>query len=197
MSPNISAFELVWKRHYPGANPVGYMLRTSRVPHWVRFHSLPQSKRYPDNEEQWETLLARQNTLADEILGEGEPCWLAQSCWETPEGVTEAAYARDPFWACHEYGLTFCFRFIDGSQSEEIVWNVHAKQTAWRSRGFDQLLRVVADDQVAPTLWLSEATGCVLAPYDGGVDLFLPSLSMLQHLKAKYAAWLSSHPEGL
>lgn len=58
---------------------------------WLRIHSLPQSRRYPETPPDWEELLARHNTVATELLGDGEPCVLVISRFSSQDGTTMPA----------------------------------------------------------------------------------------------------------
>jgi hypothetical protein len=105
---------------------------------------------------------------------------------------------RDSTRACRDYSLTSAFRFIVAvDDDEEIAWDVHAAQKVWECGKFDDLLWDIANDQACKTLWMSVSIGAVFAPYDGGIDLFLPTQNMLQDLRSKHASWLSKHPRGL
>ena len=46
----MSDFREIWSRFHPGINPVGYMMLRAGAQHWVRFHSLPESQRYPNDD---------------------------------------------------------------------------------------------------------------------------------------------------
>lgn len=196
----MTEFQRLWSRHYPDVEPVGYELRRAGVRNWVRFHSLPGSRRYPDTEAEWDVLLARQNELAAAVLGENRDCWLVQSHWEPDPEFPDIALqdGNDPFRATAEYGLSSALVTLREPGTEfERRWEAFAGLTAWASGRFDGLLRDIADEQAGPTLWCSSESGAVFAPYDGGVDLFLPDKSRVRELKAKHSAWHSAHPAGL
>ena len=193
----MSGFDENWYRLRAGLFPIGYLLRRDGATHWLRFHSLPASKRYAETQDEWQILLSRQNELAKKVLGE-EPCWLVQSHWVTPAGTTDIADANDPFRATRELGLPFSFQFKDPQEGEDgTPWNVHARLSEWTAGKFDDLLRDIADERAGPTLWMSSTSGAIFAPYDGGVDLFLPSESTVASLVSARPDWLSSHPAGL
>ena len=183
-------FAKAWSLHRRGYNPIGYELKYAGAPNWVRFHSLPTSKRYADTDEERAVLLERQNTLAAKVLGEG-PCWIAQSHWPQP-----SVYERDFFRAARELGLDHALEFLPLT-TEGGEWSVHARLTTWPASASRDLLLSIADDQAAPTIWMSDADGAVFAPYDGGVDLFLPTTKAMLDLKRAHPDWLSSHPAGL
>jgi len=183
-----TAFEVEWNRRYSGIRPAGYALRHGHAEHWVRFHALPQSKRYAEDDIERACVLHRMNTLAMEVLG-GEPCWVVELHWPGEQG--DAGLAT--------LGLPLAYRF-DGNDDEpcgEGVWSVHARQTTWGARSFDVILEAIANERAFSTLWFSRATAAVFAPYDGGVDLFLPTAADVDRLKGSYADWLSTHPSGL
>lgn len=193
----MSDFPELWREFYPDAEPTGWRMRAAGVRHWVRFHSLPDSKRYAESEAEYSIVLERQNTLANAVLGERQPCWLVQTCWVTPEDRFEISDESEMFRETHAFGLEHAFSFREDEGEDESTWDVMASRVLWTLGGFDEVLLRIADDRAAPTLWVSEHSGAVFAPYDGGVDLFLPSESKMQELRLAHADWLSSHPEGL
>lgn len=199
----MSDFKAVWRSRYPTCEPVGYLMRWAKAEHWLRFHSLPESKRYAETDEEKAILLGRQNQLADQVLGSGEPCWLVQTCWIVPAGRIDASGHTDSFRAVRDFHLQPSFEFSeeedDGAEpgEEAVRWRVCAKLLTWKGGEFDDLLWSIANEVAAPTLWMSAATGAVFAPYDGGVDLFLPSRAEVDILRREHADWLSAHPKGL
>lgn len=196
-------FKAAWDSYYPGHHPIGYMMRGTGAQYWLRFHSLPESKRYAETENERRILLCRQNELAEEILGQDVPCWLVQTCWGWSDRVNEKRVEitadMDMFKPCRDFGLTFSHRFIEetGEPDDEVIsWNVYSTSTTWQSGKFDSLLLAIAADQVAPILWMS-GSGAVFAPYDGGIDLFLAHRADVERLAVQHADWLPSHPLGL
>ena len=102
------------------------------------------------------------------------------------------------FRETRELGLKYAFSFgVDEGDDAVATWNVMAARVRWKQGGFDNALLRIADERAAPTLWISAESGAVFAPYDGGVDMFLPSEAEAKDLRSKYADWLSSHPDGM
>ena len=199
----MTPFEQAWTQFHAGRHPLGWMLRNEDGSHWIRFHSLPQSKQYADTDEERAILLARQNTLAAEVIGAGQ-CWLVQTHWTTLPGEIDQADLNDPFWATREYGLKCAFEFLEGDGAEEDdpepepdrPWRVHAARTEWSSGRFDRLLLSIAEEAAGPTLWMG-TDGAIFAPYDGGIDLFLPASQAVELLRSRHSDWLSNDPLGL
>ena len=191
-------FAEFWQGTYPSAFPVGWMMRAVQTRWWTRFHSLPLSKRYPETDDERAILLDRQNQLASDVLGEGSSSWLVQTRWTTPEGYTDVADMNDLFQESREYPLSPAFSFVRDEGDDEVSsWDVMASPVIWQQRAFDRTLLRVADEKAGPTLWVSIADGAVFAPYDGGVDVFLPSNAHLQALRSKHASWLPANQTGL
>ena len=59
--------DALWAARWPTTAPVGHLLRDQHRDRWVRFHSLPESKRYPDSEDEYATVLARHHAVLDEL----------------------------------------------------------------------------------------------------------------------------------
>jgi hypothetical protein len=51
-----------WEETWPAHRPYADELRSAYPERWVHFHSLPQSKRYPENEDEYAIVLDRYNT---------------------------------------------------------------------------------------------------------------------------------------
>lgn len=64
---DVDAFDHNWRSRWPHAKPIGNELRCSASSTWVRFHSLPDSKRYAENQAEYEELLSRHHTLLSDL----------------------------------------------------------------------------------------------------------------------------------
>jgi hypothetical protein len=182
------AFEKDWRRFYPAADPVGWMMRNACAKHYARFHSLPLSKQYADTDAERQIILYRQNTLLGEVLGEGRPFWLTEtSCELRPE-----EYEVHPRMAWPKYKFEPALRFLEeeGDPEFERTWITSASRQTWKAGAFDDLLWAIADEKAYHILWMAPSTGAVFAPYDGGVDLFLPTSDLVKELKIKHHDWL-------
>jgi len=193
----MQSFATVWSDQFAGRPPIDHIRGMRGTSRWVRFHSLPESKRYADTADELAGLLARQNALATRVLGDGAPCWLAQCCWYNGQGRLDT---DDPaFGACKAHGLSFAFPFETGSDEDDdrLTWHVYAAEVIWKPGAFDTLLVDIAYEQAAPAFWMSQKDGALFAPYDGGIDLELPSKAMVDCLKRVFASWLPTNPMGL
>src|SRR5262245_37658442 len=77
-----------WNARFPNCEPVAHHLPAVFPERWVRFHSLPASKRYPETEAEYATVLARHNRILGELARHGEPVALLTTGWsDTAEPV--------------------------------------------------------------------------------------------------------------
>ncbi len=192
----MASFETEWNQRYRECRPTGYALRAGDAKNWLRFHSLPESKRYAETKAERAIVLMRMNTLAMAVLGEAS-CWIVQTIYRSSDAEGDGEETLWPPIVTLDLPIAFQFDGSDDDACGEGLWVVHAAETRWEAGRFDPILEAISDDTAASTLWMSRSTGALFAPYDGGVDLFLPTAAQVDRLKASYADWLSTHPSDL
>ena len=188
----MSEFASHWVKFHPKGPPVAHLLREAERETWVRFHSLPLSKRYATSKREKWTVLDRANKLAGRVLGENARCWLVQA--EPDHG--DAANDADAHGTISEYHLNF--EFEHPSSEDDCTYRIFVAEVTWSAGAFNDLISKRADDELPlPAMWVSVESGAAFAPYDGGSDLFLRSADDVAKLKREFAAWLSADPDGL
>jgi hypothetical protein len=78
----VGALTELWRRRWPDSRPVADELRDTEHKRWVRFHSLPESKRYPDDEAEY-----RRASTATPRPSENSPTpprTPPTNCWSSP-----------------------------------------------------------------------------------------------------------------
>ena len=60
-----------WNHSFPHCEPIGHHLRLAFPERWVRFHSLLESKRYPENESEYVHVLERHNAILGAVARPG------------------------------------------------------------------------------------------------------------------------------
>lgn len=182
-----------WSRRWPACRPIGHELRSSARATWVRFHSLPGSKRHPEDASEYDELLGRHNTVIGELVLDSASAavqvftcaWSAESSPTAREAaLARAAPTSSTLWASIE--------------REAGSWvHLYSGTLPWRTGVLDDLLRLVADDRTADVLIASADLSRLYHPYDGGADVIASSVEERDRLKAAHRAWLSPHPHGL
>ncbi len=182
-----------WKNEFPNFHPQAHALKYDFSDRWVRFHSLPDSKRYSDTQEEYQQILHRHNSILQETCG--YRCDIFVSLPEYSENKTpkkpEPEVAQLFPHTQHWYSI---------NQNEEdndiFYWHLHAAKLQYNGHELNNLLRLVADDIVEDVLVICPSERILYHPYDGGADVILPSTKQRDNIKAKHPDWLSTHPEG-
>lgn len=177
-------FSRDWARHVGTTGPLAHHLRQSGLLPWIRFHALPMSKRYEETAKEKQTILARADELATEILGEKADCWLVE--------CRKGRLGRPFMTRVKGHSV------LDIAEPEDdYIWTAHVSPARWKAGSARRLLWQVAQDRTGPTLWINRTSGAIFAPYDGGFDLFPASLQHVEALRQKHSNWLSNEPGGL
>lgn len=181
----------VWRGWFAGAEPVGHRLRDVLRGRWVRFHNLPDDKRYPENEADFATLLDRHNSVLVELTTPGQPVMLL-----TTEGSRSAIPAgRDAIWQTLDPDAV-AWRTVEIHRVDpdfaEGYWHVYASEHVWERGRLDPIIRLVARDVVQRHHVLLLDPGCRWAiwPYDGGMDIIMESWIARDRLRARHPDWL-------
>jgi hypothetical protein len=186
-------FRRYWQTTYPACPPVGYKLRQAYGMRWFRIHSLPGSKRYAQNDGDYQEILRRQNTVLSDVLGRDQPFVLVTTGFEeTPSHSLQQPTAVE---LCPASQPFLSVRLEDDAAAWP--WHFFMNELVWKPGMADTLLLRVADEVVANVLFVSVAHHRVFAAYDGGAEIILPTTRDRDDMRHRYGDWLSSHPLGL
>jgi hypothetical protein len=181
-----------WADRFGQTPPLGYRLRQAFPERWLRIHSLPESKRYPQNAAELEIMLERHATVATEVLGRGAECLVVTATYH--ERVALGTTAR---WPDRGERSFECFATM-AEQGDQLPSDVSfwVAPSRWDPDAERDVLVGIADDRVR-VLWLGIESGQVYAPYDGGADLILAEPGHRRVLSLAYRDWLSKLASGL
>jgi len=185
-----------WQDRFPASEPIAHRLKTTFSKRWVRFHSLPGSKRYPEGEDEYATVMDRHNRILGDLLGTGQAVVLLTTGYsDTPTPAPPPPELRllDP-QARHWRGVPLHEQ--DGF-TEPSYWHVFASEWAWEPGLFDPVVRLVADDVVCNVMVVPPDCRWLLHPYDGGMDVIAESPEARGRLRAAHRDWLSPRADGL
>lgn len=197
-------FDAFWQATYPETVPLSYLFRTVYPQRWLRLHSLPQAQRYPHSPADWRTLLGRHHTVLADLLRPGEQLLLVTGEYDNPHGDREWQFTADgalrglafvPVQPLDLRTLAVDPQVPDEHQPGDVYRPVVAT-LRWEPGSLDVLLREIAQDK-RRAFFLSRQAACIIAPYDGGIDLILADTATRDFYKTKYQAWLSEREDGL
>ena len=171
-------FKEAWNKYFQDIPMLGWKLREQKKELWFRIHSLPKSKRYPDNESEKSILLARHNEIAEDVLGSKSDLFLYWYGVKSFHGITGIE------------GMRY--------EDEDIATTLYsAKVGCWKSGRFDKVILAVANDDLSQIIFLNPSTGDAYAPYDGGADIIITNQEHKKTLKTRYCKWSSELESGL
>ena len=181
---------------FPNSIPLNHELKWVFNDRWFRIHSLPESKRYADSQNERKMLLARQYDVIDNILGGPEEVLALVQFYSTDELDQERLYIQNisNFNLVWEINLKLIYK-EEYEDCDNIYLEIYSKP--WSDvTNKNKLLLAVANDRLEMLL-VNFAKKRIVAPYDGGVDVILDTQREVGIHKRLYSDWLSSHPQGL
>lgn len=189
-----AALSMLWDERWPGLPKLPYELRGARD-RWVRSHTLPGSKRYPETEAEYEIILARHNIVLAELM-------IGPTVLVVTAGYSDAPEPREPCrspetMAVHPSAVYWTSACVDDEPGFESWMHLYVSKMPWAAGCLDPLLRRVADDVIANVLVADIDLRWLYHPYDGGMDVTLSSTAERDDLRDHHHDWLSSHPAGL
>lgn len=188
----------IWRSFFGTAPPVGYLCRVGLHDRWLRIHSLPGSKRYPDSKGELREVLNRHNSVARYLLGEGADCILFSvrfgdgERWSDHTQPADSRYAREFLWLDKR-----AQEHVGSFETEDGLCQMFASRQHWKSGDFDRLILMSARGIAGPCLFASTVAARAYAPYDGGADLFFPSPGDVEVARDVFRGWLPTTPSGL
>ena len=181
----------LWERRCGGLLPLGRALGRGDE-RWVRFHSLPGSKRYAQNEEEYGEILRRHFTVLGE-LGVSAPVWVATTQWSVgpePEADDAARLGVHP-------GSRYWRTVREAGDPDAVWWHLYVSLEPAVPERIGGLLRAVADWEQVEVLIADRGLDWLYHPYDGGADIYARDGAERDELRAVHVDWLSRHPSGM
>ncbi|WP_432871737.1 DUF3885 domain-containing protein [Microbispora rosea] len=177
-----------WRTRW-GRSPIAYRLRGWHADRWVRFHSLPESKRYAETEDEYEIILDRHHRVPTE-LGAEEGLYVIAVYFEDEQGriSPDPRHPNAVPWLTIEPGDDSPF---------DVAVRLYVSLTSFDRQILDPLLRGAADEELIDVIIAPLDLRWLYHPYDGGADVIAPTAHDRDVLKNRHADWLSTHPAGL
>jgi hypothetical protein len=186
-------FQQYWANEYPACPPIGFLLREKYKDRWFRIHSLPRSKRYPENDDEMREVLHRHNAVLDALLPQGSGfVLLTTSYTDEPTPVPPHLLQSDS-----TLSSSSSFAFSVRSDTGCPYWHFFVNAFIWQRGCLDAVFAQVATDTVADILVIGEVQKCIYHPYDGGGDIIVRDDDTRRSLRQAFSVWLSPRPDGL
>ncbi len=183
-----------WQSQFGEIAPRGHLLRRALSEHWVRFHSLPDSKRYAESVGEYAELQSRHLAVASALFGAGEPLYVFRAHNGEPRLRGRARHHL----AGRQFREAVAVLPLEsrGQDDDEDRMHVRALVTKWKPDFFEAAIRLLADWKEVGVSFVSPATRNIFCPYDGGMDVFTFSI-LPEELRTRFTSWRSARPDGL
>jgi hypothetical protein len=197
---NKAQFQDFWANNYPNIPPINHLFKRLLKDRWLRIHSLPESKRYAETDEEWAILLERQNTVFADLMPINEEICIVSGIFSNEDTFFE----KDIFDTL-PYHKTLNFKELDALDmfklsgdwyDEGMTFTPCFAEEIYAPNKFDSILKSIANDEWR-LFFLDPKSSNIIAPYDGGVDIIFGDEGPLSIFKKKYENWLSKNEYGL
>ena len=175
--------------------PLGHVLRSFYPEIWTRFHSLPESKRYPESPAEVKEVVRRATKVARVLFEDGEAINIYKSRFHFEDDISPFTQEIAGSFTGIESVL---FRANPGvvASEDDDIFRTWALESSWQPAFFEELIRQVADEREMHVCLVSPKTGNMFCPYDGGIDIFTPSKQVVDLLQP-FSSWRSKRSDGL
>ena len=186
-----------WSDRWSDCRPIGHEVRGCARDRWVRFHSLPESKRYADTVDEYAEIMRRHLTVLNallEAIGRRRGVVVIVAAWSQRaepaplDRELAETFPRAAYWCS-------ILRDLDGT--DEYWTHLYAGRSGLASDDLRGVLRLVADDVIADVIVSHDDLEWLYHPYDGGADVIASSVEQRNELRDRHSDWLSAHPRGL
>ena len=185
-----------WKAAFGDCPAVNYEVRGWFPDRWVRFHNLPDSRQYAENERDYGEILRRERLTLDELVGGDTneagisrliaitPIW-SGSATPLPQSMQLDAMLHSEFWKTE---------IFDDSHPDQQIWlHLWMSELHLDDPATSEVLRLVADEEERLVVVSSEFSW-LYAPYAGGADVIARTAAERDILKAAHSEWLPVEP---
>ncbi|HEU4790285.1 MAG TPA: hypothetical protein VFS71_11415 [Flavobacterium sp.] len=191
-------FKTFWTLTYPDTIPISYLFKNDYSQKWFRIHSLPESKRYPESENEWGILLERQNQIITDLFGENEKILLVTGEYNWGERTTfitdeEEVFKPYKFLRLDNIDM---FEYNSDDYDKGEIYRPAFAEIIWNLNHYNKLLREIAINNVS-AFFVSIVKNIIVVPYDGGIDFIFKDSETRDFYKEKYKDWLSEREDGL
>jgi hypothetical protein len=197
---DVNALDHRWGTAFPDRLPLSYDVRCFDRDRWVRFHSLPASKRCADTAAEYAEIEHRHLAVLHELQamckGVGADLLIISASYgddRTPNRIPKPIpkIARDLPWVL--------WKSFQEEPDDEVEFWLHAMvaKCSLNDTALGRILRLTADDEIANTIIADTDLRWLYAPYSGGADVLAPSQQERDAIRERHANWLSISPSGL
>jgi len=198
MNKMSDAFDDYWSSSFPGCPPISYLFKWRMPDRWLRVHSLPNSKRYPESDKERGEVLRRQKLLLADVVGIAEECFFVGAAFGDLPTVAYCGAVPDLGEILTNPARRISHREVEKDDDEPVgIWDVEVGKGRLDIDRLKLILLKIADDQLSHFFVVNPKLNRIFAPYDGGVDLILEDSEQRDALRTVYSDWCSARSDRL
>jgi hypothetical protein len=172
-----------WDHQFPDCEPVAHWLRAAFPDRWVRFHSLPGSKRYPDDESEYVTVLYSHNHILSQLVGSARKVVLLTTGYSRSRKLAGLEPELLSLLPDAVLWRTISMHELDGNFDEPTYWHVSACIREWQPGLFDPVVsRGAKDIEWQPIVAFRAAKGGLFTPM---LFQYIPRCERLRRYSAR------------
>ena len=191
-------FNIFWTSNFADTIPIQHYFKHDYADRWFRIHSLPESKRYADSEQEWKTLLDRQNEIITDLFSDNTNLLLVTGDYNYNSASDIHITKEEPIFSSYSFTILEnidLHRLSPDEYDEGQTFRPAFSETVWNLNRHNPLLKEIANDGVR-AFFVSLDNKVIIAPYDGGIDIILKDTTTRDIYKQKYKDWLSEREDG-
>jgi hypothetical protein len=180
----------LWDSRWPMKALLSWNLKSDYHARWVRFHSLPESKRYADTPEESDGIVRRHSTVLSELQSASNGGRFIVIATERDWRTSGAGWTRQVLpnsWPWRAW-----VRRDDGYLHRDYFWVSESMSLS----DLRPALLAVAEERGSIVI-ADEAMDWLYYPYDGGADVIARSPEEADALAVRHSEWLSQRDDGL
>jgi len=191
-------FNTFWASNFADTILIQHYFKHDYADRWFRIHSLPESKRYADNDQEWNVLLNRQNEVITDLFGDNANLLLVTGDYNYNSPDDIHITKEEPIFNSYSFIILDSInlhKLSPDEYEEGQTFRPAFSKAIWNPNRHDALLKAIANDRVR-AFFISVDNKVIVAPYDGGIDFILNDTATRDIYKQKYKEWLSEREDG-
>lgn len=187
-----------WEHRFK-IHPIAYQFRTSMQDRWVRLHSLPNSKRYAENEQELDCVLSRHHSALSNLAKSPNLALViaGYSGSLQPEKPKFRNFESLDIFEHVVHWKSLPIHELDSDYSDPTYIHFFVTEVTLLDPLLEETLRLVASDQINNVFILDLLDTWLYHPYDGGADIILRKEEEKSIFKSRFRDWLPDNSFGL
>ncbi|MBC8404845.1 MAG: hypothetical protein H8E15_06445 [Planctomycetes bacterium] len=173
--------DLLWNEIAGTVRPVAYQLKWAMEDRFVRFHSLPEKKRYPDNAREMRFIIDRHNEVLSAVFSLGEKLASIEMTWSNK--LSKRARSR---------GYLHWKDVQKDADDSDCMIHLYYKEKIWSPDCLNWAITAAANEDLFGFMVIGVESKAIYHPYDGGMDIIMPSVKERDNMSDRFERYLPS-----